>query len=280
MLFDATALAYTRLMALTPDADPLYQAARHHVRAALLPIVNGAAPDADAIHQLRLCCKQLRALLQLYRPYAGHQRLRQLDRQLKQIAKALAGRRDLHVQQQLIKRLASELETPLSPGLNSQLLQTSPVRPLSADDNEHIIAAFAAVLADWPHSASGVTDHWQTGLQRTVKRARKLARRACNSDQDALYHHCRKWTKYALYQREQLHDHRLPTDTQTQQLARLGERLGELQDLCNLQAQLLHAATSADRDALAVQLEQRKQNCKRRIIRLFIRVFGHNGFRC
>ncbi|MEL0166776.1 MAG: CHAD domain-containing protein [Pseudomonadaceae bacterium] len=279
MLFDTTALAYTRLMALTPDADPLYQAARHHVRAALLPIVNGAAPDADAIHQLRVCCKRLRALLQLYRPYAGHSRLRQLDRQLRQIAKALAGRRDLHVQQQLIKQLASELDAPLNPTLNSQLLQTSPVRPLNADDNEHIIAAFAAVLVDWPHSANGVTDHWQAGLQRTIKRARKLARRACNSDQDALYHRCRKWTKYALYQREQLHDNRLPADAQMQQLAKLGERLGELQDLCNLQAQLLHAAASADREALAAQLEQRKQHCKRRIIRLFIRVFGRSGFR-
>ena len=267
-------------MALTPDADPLYQAARNRVRAALLPIVNGAAPDADAVHQLRVCCKRLRALLQLYRPYAGHQRLRQLDQQLRQIAKTLAGSRDLHVQQQLIKQLASTLDTPLSPALNSRLLQASHARAPSSTDSEHLIAAFAAALADWPHSATGAADHWQIGLQRTIKRARKLARSACNSDQDALYHRCRKWIKYALYQREQLHDARLPADRQMTLLTRLGERLGELQDLCNLEAQLQRSPASTDRDALAARLEQRKHHCKRRIIRLFIRTFGRGGFRC
>lgn len=267
-------------MPLTPDADPLYQAARHHVRCALLPIVNGTAPDADAIHQLRVCCKRLRALLQLYRPYAGHHRLRQLDQQLRQIAKALAGSRDLHVQQQLIKQLASSLDTPLSPTLNSRLMQTSHTRAPSSADSEHLIAAFAAVLANWPHSASGTVDHWHVGLQRTFKQARKLARRACNSDQDALYHRCRKWTKYALYQHEQLHDARLPADRQMKRLARLGERLGELQDLCNLQAQLQRLPASPDSAALAARLEQRKHHCKRRVIRLFIRTFGRGGFRC
>lgn len=272
-------LAYTRLMALTPDADPLYQAARHHVRGALLPIVSGAAPDADAIHQLRVCCKRLRALLQLYRPYAGQHRLRQPDQQLKQIAKSLAGNRDLHVQQQLIQRLARDLDTPLGPALNSQLLQASSTRPVSAADSEHLIAAFAEVLAGWPHSASGAMDLWQAGLLGTFKRARQLARRASNSDQDALYHRCRKWTKYALYQREQLRDARLPADRRTRRLAQLGERLGELQDLCNLQAQLRRAPASADRDALAARLDQSKQHCKHRIIRLFVQVFGQDGVR-
>ena len=63
-------------------------------------------------------------------------------------------------------------------------------------------------------------------------------------------------------------------------LTRLGERLGELQDLCNLEAQLQRSPASTDRDALAARLEQRKHHCKRRIIRLFIRTFGRGGFRC
>lgn len=266
-------------MALTPDADPLYQAARHRVRGALLPIANGAAPDADAIHQLRICCKRLRALLQLYRPYAGRRRLRRLDQQLRQIAKALAGSRDLHVQQQLIKQLSQDLDTPLSAALNSQLLQTTNTRAVSAADSEHLIAAFAGVLSDWPHSATGATDHWQAGLLRTFKRARNLARRACSSDQDALYHRCRKWSKYYLYQLEQLHDARLPACNQMKQLARLGERLGELQDLCQLELQLGRLPATADAAALADQLEQRKHGCKRRIIRLFARVYGRKALR-
>ena len=89
-----------------------------------------------------------------------------------------------------------------------------------------------------------------------------------------------KWIKYALYQREQLHDARLPADRQMTLLTRLGERLGELQDLCNLEAQLQRSPASTDRDALAARLEQRKHHCKRRIIRLFIRTFGRGGFRC
>ncbi|WVM92453.1 CHAD domain-containing protein [Halopseudomonas pachastrellae] len=54
-------------MTLKPDADPLYLAARQRVRLALLPVVSGSPLDADTIHQLRVCCKRLRALLQLYR---------------------------------------------------------------------------------------------------------------------------------------------------------------------------------------------------------------------
>ena len=55
-------------MTLKPDADPLYLAARQRVRLALLPVVSGSPLDADTIHQLRVCCKRLRALLQLNRP--------------------------------------------------------------------------------------------------------------------------------------------------------------------------------------------------------------------
>ncbi|WVM92452.1 CHAD domain-containing protein [Halopseudomonas pachastrellae] len=163
-------------------------------------------------------------------PYTGHQRLRQLDQQIRLIAKSLAGRRDLHVQQQLISQLARDLERPLSPALNSQLLQSSGNHSLVAADNERIIAAFAAILSDWPHCDSGRRDAWAAGLARTRKRARSLARRACNSDQDALFHRCRKWTKYYLYQLEQLHDSRLPASSEMQTLARLGEQLGQLQD--------------------------------------------------
>jgi CHAD domain-containing protein len=261
-------------MTLKPDADPLYLAARQRVRLALLPVVSGSPLDADTIHQLRVCCKRLRALLQLYRPYTGHQRLRQLDQQIRLIAKSLAGRRDLHVQQQLISQLARDLERPLSPALNSQLLQSSGNHSLVAADNERIIAAFAAILSDWPHCDSGRRDAWAAGLARTRKRARSLARRACNSDQDALFHRCRKWTKYYLYQLEQLHDSRLPASSEMQTLARLGEQLGQLQDLCNLEAQLQTLAPDQESEALAEQLEKRKGRCKRRIIRLFIKVYG------
>lgn len=261
-------------MTLKPDADPLYQAARQRARRALLPIVDGAPPDADAVHQLRVCCKRLRALLQLYRPYSGRQRLRRLDQQLRLTAKSLAGRRDLHVQQQLISQLARELERPLSPALNSQLLLSPANHSLSADNNERLIAAFASVLNDWPHCDSGVRDDWAAGLIRTRKRARALARRACNSDQDALFHRCRKWTKYYLYQLEQLHDSRLPASSEMQALARLGEQLGQLQDLCNLAAQLQTLAPDQQSEALAERLEKRKGHCKRRIIRLFIKVYG------
>ena len=59
-----------------------------------------------------------------------------------------------------------------------------------------------------------------------------------------------------------------------QALARLGEQLGQLQDLCNLEAQLRTLAPDQETEALAERLEKRKRRCKRRIIRLFIKVYG------
>ena len=59
-----------------------------------------------------------------------------------------------------------------------------------------------------------------------------------------------------------------------QTLARLGEQLGQLQDLCNLEAQLQTLAPDQESEALAERLEKRKGHCKRRIIRLFIKVYG------
>ena len=86
--------------------DPILALARQRV-AKILKQIHAEAPASveppyalspRLVHSVRVCTKQLRALLPLYRPVLSKSRIRTVDQAVKALAKAYAGQRDAQVQ--------------------------------------------------------------------------------------------------------------------------------------------------------------------------------------
>ena len=261
-------------------SDPIFKAARKQVSKVLAPLTPGEAPDAEAIHAIRVCSKKLRALLQLYRPGNAKADIKQVEQLLKQLANSYAGLRDSHVQEKTLGRLVSNLpaddQAPMQP-LFDYFAQANhqaneQINPIDAH------TGFAEVLEQWAellrlqHRSDPAK-----GLDYSYRRARKLALEAHQTGEDDTYHQCRKWTKYYLYQAQLLCD-RKAAKASIKALKQLGELLGQFQDHCVLEDSLLNGTLAAcELEAASQQalqaIEQQKSHDKEKARQLFEQLY-------
>lgn len=171
--------------------------------------IDGDRDRAEAVHDVRLCCKKLRALLRLVHPaFADYRRE---NAALRDIARLLSASRDARVMQDCWGMLASQYAeevAALAPATAEAL-----GRVLAVPDDADAEAADAAGAlgecrarlavvrkraAAWRLEREG----WHAlsgGLAETYRQARKAARQAHKTQNAAAYHELRKQLKYHLY---------------------------------------------------------------------------------
>ncbi|MEE2733631.1 MAG: CHAD domain-containing protein [Pseudomonadota bacterium] len=279
--------------------DPVFKLAQQRVNKLLKKIRAEAQASATdpytlspaLVHSLRVCTKRLRALLQLYRPVAGKTAIKAVDQSIRALANAYSGQRDAVVQYETLGHLVDQYQqshgSDMQPlldhfqaRLDDKAESASPLEPE---------AAFTAILERWQQKLKGKKQpDFESGLEYAYRKARKLAYEAEASDDDEVYHQCRKWTKYYLYQLQMLVDKPRPRDKALiKQLKELGERLGLFHDRCVLEQAMNRMLNQGlDNEALeqAVLLmltwlmEQKRQD-KKQCQEWFEGVFSrpHNG---
>ncbi|WJG08601.1 CHAD domain-containing protein [Aliiglaciecola sp. LCG003] len=236
-------------------SDPLIKLAKKRVNALQKAMADSQASSNDlsveAVHELRVCSKNLRALLQLYRPFCNKIILNNVEQLVKALADSYAGQRDADVQYELVCQ-AIEALAKLNDKTKQFLLRYFVELRHHANEKSRIAdvrAQLEQLLLVWKQelTLSLMTDCSQ-GLQFSYQKSRKLALKAAITDKDDKYHQCRKWVKYYLYQSRMLHSNKnAKNDMYLNQLAILGDLLGKLHDYCVLEQSLTLILTHSAR---------------------------------
>lgn len=235
--------------------DVIYHLAEKRVNVLLAALAENqktASELSDSlIHEVRVCVKRLRALLQLYHPTANKETLKTLDRDIKNIAKAFSNKRDMVVQYHLL----SQAITALSPRhqIDFDILDCYFQRLLSQEKSSPpklvVDKAFKRILKKWrQHLPPQKRKAIKAGLDHTHQQSDQLAQHAIATGQDAAYHAARKWIKYYAYQLKLLSRKQLKKSDEgaMKQLDEMGELLGELHDQSVLENTLLHLLSTLE----------------------------------
>ncbi|MCP5014596.1 MAG: CHAD domain-containing protein [Ketobacter sp.] len=287
--------------------DPVYKSAKLRIgklltslEAEAQPAATAASPDAAVltslpphlVHRLRVCTKRLRALLQLYRPVASKATIKAVERPIKALADSWSGQRDAVAQYETLCHLVEVFQQsndqdmqPLMRCFEVRLQQVA----VKAEPLEPI-AALERIQQLWKDSLKGKkAPDYESGVEFAYRKARKLAYEAESSDDDEVYHWCRKWTKYYLYQLQMIVAEPRPRDKALiKQLKQLGELLGGFHDRCVLE-QALNGLLAKKQDEALEQaallmlswLMEQKRVDKSQCQGLFESVFArpHNPFK-
>lgn len=232
--------------------DPVLVRIEPRISAQQSVLLAQTALTPKQIHDLRVTTKQMRACLRLYRPFLDAALLKRVDRLTKAIADTFAGMRDSHVQ---IKTLNKLLQ-----GRPHMMLQLQPVYDAlqegKADRLQPDLAAvarqFDSVLSLWSDQLQVAEPlWWRAGAVDTYRRAGKARKRAVSSQQDDDFHRWRKWAKFWYFQLTFLADmSERPVQRYVSQLKRLGDELGNFQDLCVLESTLRQLAPQVEDPSL------------------------------
>jgi CHAD domain-containing protein len=217
-------------------------------RAALrhLEIALDVARDADEeeaverIHDVRVCCKRLRAFWQALRPVLDPAAARAADHRVRTIAQLLAAQRDAHVIGETLHILEDDSVT----WAEQAVVQTAreAVRSTTAEASETTTPSWAVITellederAAWQALPDDL-DHDRIiteGICRTYRKARDYWQASTETADPQTWHKWRKWAKYLLFQVEVLREGSssawLPRHGA--RLAKLGSRLGDLHDI-------------------------------------------------
>lgn len=239
------------------------------------------------IHEIRVCAKKLRALLQLYRPFYRPKKIKNLDKAIKLIACAYSGQRDAAVQYTLLCRAIDAIGTqskfdfaPLKAIFAQKLTSMHSHSPDLAVDIK-----FQATMALWHKTLNiGKSKHLKSGIKHTYRKCRRISNKAIASDGDALFHQSRKWIKYYFYQLKILNSQQKITNRKyLKKLEEIGELLGEFHDDCMLEEslnQLLNAIQQQEAETLNISittllnwLAEQKERHKQLICKRYTKIF-------
>ncbi len=242
--------------------DVIYKLAEKRVNVLLSEIsehLNTASELSDnLIHELRVCVKRLRALLQLYQPSAKQRDIKKLDHDIKRIANAFSGKRDIVVQHQLLSKAINEIGHHegefqlLIDHFQNLLTQENITSQVLVVDK-----AFKRVLKKWhQHLKMTKRKSVDAGLTHTHDQCYLLAHRAIATGNDEAYHAARKWIKYYLYQLKLLNKKRIAPDVECaiKQLDDMGALLGDLHDQSVLECTLQSLLDKSDHVALKQEI--------------------------
>jgi CHAD domain-containing protein len=191
---------------------------------------DGRHSSEQAIHEVRLLIKRVRALLWFARPSLPRNVESTARTQLRKAARILSGQRDLKAAQSTFEKMLEEVDTERARTAVQQARQELHTRNgVPAEQSRQAVEKAVKVFsAEIDHLAVAVeaSAKWPSATRRTEKafRAmRKTGKKAWRSRTDADFHAWRKKTKRLLYLLE-LRD----TDPSARE-KRLMERVDELQ---------------------------------------------------
>lgn len=105
----------------------------------------GSQPDADAVHDVRVATRRLRAALEVYAPCFAAKRLKPVLRDVKALADGLGVRRDADVQLSALASFAAEVKAADLPGVEAFAAR---IRADRDGGDELLSAAIARVTED------------------------------------------------------------------------------------------------------------------------------------
>ena len=271
--------------------DPVYKTAKKLVDRNLAVMDGPAALTPEQVHEVRVCTKKLRALIQMYRPHCGKNAIKAVEKKTKRIADQYSGARDAQVMHQTLVQLAemycAEQGEDVAPLLAHYADANAKIQQVSPHSEFDLQQAFSKLMDSWQKQIrpKANTD-FALGLEFSYQQARKLAFEAETLDQDECYHHCRKWVKYYLYQINLFVNKNDPIDELVDSLKALAELLGLFHDRCVLEASLNGLLQSQPSPNLALEsacllmlswlVEQKrldKANCQN----FFEQLFSHSN---
>ncbi|KFF48820.1 hypothetical protein GY26_11115 [Gammaproteobacteria bacterium MFB021] len=224
------------------------------------------APPVEAIHELRKCCKKIRALLRLVRPALGKRYARE-NRRFRDLARQVSGRRDeqvlletfdallAHYRDEIDRRHYTAIRARLKARRERTLADESGVNGESAVDTPALEAALdearQAVLG-W-RLKDAQRDAWQAGLAMTYRRLDDAGETAAEEGSVVALHEWRKRVKYHRYHCELLRSlWKAPLTVRAEEAHRLSDLLGDDHDLAML------AAALDDADMQRISAERRQ----------------------
>ncbi len=236
-----------------------------------------ALEDGEAVHQIRVLTKRLRAAWHLAQPICGKELAKQRRAALRDLSALLAKSRDQAVQLALAEKFQRQ-----HPEISRQALEAlfphsqSPVAPPSGPG---IRQALEAEIAAWAKVRLGSEERrtLRRSWRASLKRAKSLTVETSASSDPELWHRWRKAVKRLRYQREFLAMvHPRVLGKRDLRIRNLGTRLGDHNDLAIFSRRLDSANLNpSDRQALkkmvALQDRDIKRNCRRLGRRLFCR---------
>ena len=219
--------------------------AREEIDAAIASIDKGGDP-AIAVHDVRLCCKKLRALVRLVAPaFPDHA---EVDAGFRNLARRLSAARDAKVAADTLDVLARDCSLPHEADAIEQVrhLFAAPRGERAQQDcwaailarSRLDLAEARVAAAGWSLDAKG-WDALGKGTARTMRKARRFAGRAADGGDAADYHDLRKALKYHMYHTRLLRG--LWPEVMTARartIDKAAQLLGQHHDLFVLEAQL------------------------------------------
>ncbi|RJS24101.1 CHAD domain-containing protein [Corallococcus sp. H22C18031201] len=265
----------TPIRGLGPDSS-LGEAARRSLAGRLADVHTHEArlqqgQDPEAVHDLRVATRRLRAALHVFRPLG---RMKTLEREVKRFQDALGQVRDLHVQADWLDT-AARRHPQLQPGisaLRSTHLSDEEARSqrLSFEAQRWstcTVPLLHARLKDLKDSHRFISRPIRKQLRQRLRRVDKSMAHHAETHDPATAHTLRKELKKLRYEIELLQPARPMPDTALQVIERLQDRLGSLHDADVRLALLEHDATQgplperqAARTLLPLVREERDAN--------------------
>lgn len=217
--------------------DPVYTVVSNKINAYVMAQETGSPLAPNAIHELRVLTKQLRAALQLYSAVVSKPIRTTMAHKIKQVADLFSRQRDLYVQQKTLTKLLKR-----SPHI---MIQVQALYDVLGDTEKDTSMADALLVKKelveianiWARDiATDSTEFADRGLLKTFRKAEKLGVRAIEYDIDDDFHEWRKWAKYLYYQLllSVASDQNAPADY-LKLLKKLGDSLGVFHDYCVLE---------------------------------------------
>jgi CHAD domain-containing protein len=207
-------------------------------------------PEAKRIHELRKCIKQLRALLNLMgHAFDVYERTRVGD-QLRRAAHLLAPMRDDHVLREAFDNTVRRMRSVPTEGQREALIRAlfaqAPAEvaaPASLRDAFEILQTTEISAQFFAVNKRGL-DSVLVGFENTYRTAKQALRQASVSGKARHFHRFRTHAKQHRYHLSLFEaGFKGPLRAQGEELARLGEQLGEHHDLHNLK-QLVQRASA------------------------------------
>jgi CHAD domain-containing protein len=270
-----------------PIDSEVLRVAAHEVESTL-QLIDTSDDIHSTVHEVRRCCKRIRALLRLVRPgLAG--RFEADTRIYADIARRLSRFRDATVVLQTYDVLVADADFGSArdalPALRLRLgeiyadedaSQDDAIRNALKDVREELIAARRQI--DRWHLHGDTTNAVCTGAKRTYRRCRNHWRAVQQSTSGTAFHEWRKEVKYHWSQLQLLNRRCAGgLSKRVEQVYELSQDLGELQDLVVFEA-ALDRLNKAEFAELIVQM-RRLVHARRRALRNRTLAFGKRLFK-
>jgi CHAD domain-containing protein len=264
-----------RLKLKKPLKGGIRKIARKQLKGAIQHLQNDADQENEAIHEIRVHLKKLRALVRLIRGALGSQYAVE-NTCFRDIARQLSSRRDAEAALGVLRGLGEWLagqgeagaEAALAAGaVHSRMAERQRASKLhAATETQARLADELRVAADriasWTEKINGF-ETLAEGLEATYRRARRAMKAAADDPHPETLHEWRKQAKYHRYQINLLEEcWPLALEPMSEALRRLSDLLGDDHDLVVLREMLLcegsQLATDAEREACLNAIEGRR----------------------